>query len=111
MRITKLTFLAFYLNSALDTGKYNDITFREVGEEIEKGTIFDFLQTRLVEDIDISIYGPEEKKELLAEWQDLYAAVSAPRKFGVNNNGLCLLVAYLLEGIQRRQDLNPKIGS
>ncbi len=107
MRVTNLTFLAFYLNGALDTGKYSEITFKEVAEKIEAGTIFDFLQTRLSGDIDLSIFDESKRKELVSEWQDLLAAVSARRKFGVENNGLCLLVAYLLEGIQRRQDKNP----
>ncbi len=111
MKITKLTLLAFYLNSALDTGKYRDITLQEVGDQIEQGTIFEFLQTRLLGDIDLSLYKEKEKKELLEEWQDFYVAVNASRKFGINNNGLCLLVAYLLEGIQRRQDNNPKTST
>lgn len=110
MRITNLTFLAFYLNSALDTGKYNDVTLDEVAQHIEAGTIFDFLATRLAGDIDLSILDAPRKKELLEEWQDILAAVSARRKFGVENNGLCLLIAYLIEGIKRRQDCNPKIG-
>ena len=110
MRITNLTFLAFYLNSALDTGKYNDVGFDEVARHIEEGTIFEFLASRLSGDIDLSFFDEPKKSELLQEWQDMLAAVSARRKFGVQNNGLCLLVAYLLEGIQRRQDSNPKVG-
>lgn len=107
MRITNLTFLAFYINSAIDTGKYSDITFKEVADKIKAGSIFEFLQNRLVGDIDLSILDESKRKELLSEWQDLLAAVSTRRKFGIENNGLCLLVAYLLEGIQRRQDRNP----
>lgn len=110
MRITSLTFLAFYLNSALDTGKYSDVSFDEVAKHIEEGTIFEFLAARLSGDIDLSIFDEASKKELIEEWQDILAAVSARRKFGIQNNGICLLVAYLLEGIQRRQDSNPPIG-
>ncbi|MBD2383949.1 hypothetical protein [Cylindrospermum sp. FACHB-282] len=108
MRITNLTFLAFYINSALDTGKYGDISFKQVADHIEAGTIFDFLRTQLVDDIDLSTFDDPKQKELVAEWQDMVSAVSAHRKFGIENNGLCLLMAYLLEGIQRRQDNNPK---
>jgi hypothetical protein len=111
MRITNLTFLAFYLNGALDTGKYGNINYTEVASHIEDGTIFDFLKKRLAGDIDLSIFNDEMKKELVEEWQGILNAVSARRKFGVEKNGLCLLVAYLLEGIQRRQDNNPKISS
>lgn len=111
MRITNLTFLAFYLNAALDTGKYTDVSYQEVADHIDDGTIFNFLQKRLAGEIDLSIFDEGMKKELVQEWQDILNAVSARRKFGVEKNGLCLLVAYLLEGIQRRQDNNPQISS
>lgn len=102
MRITNLTFLAFYINGAIDSGKYSDVSISLIAEQIEAGTIFAFLQTRLADDIDLSILDEAKRKELLSEWQDLLAAVNARRKFGVEKSGLCLLVAYLLEGIQRR---------
>jgi len=111
MRITNLSFLAFYLNSAIDTGKYTDITYREVADNIKNGAIFSFLRKRLNGDIDLSIFDQEKERELIDEWQSLLNAVDARRKFGVENNGLCLLVAYLLEGIQHRQDNNPAIGN
>lgn len=102
MRITNLTFLGFYINGAIDSGKYSDVSISLIAEQIEAGTIFAFLQTRLADDIDLSILDEAKRKELLSEWQDLLAAVNARRKFGVEKSGLCLLVAYLLEGIQRR---------
>ncbi len=102
MRITNLTFLAFYINGAIDSGKYSDVSISLIADQIEAGTIFAFLQARLADDIDLSILDEAKRKELLSEWQDLLAAVNARRKFGVEKNGLCLLVAYLLEGIQRR---------
>jgi hypothetical protein len=107
MRITNLTFLAFYLNGALDTGKYADVSFDEVGKAIDNGTIFDVLAKRLEGDSDLSIFDAAKKAEIIAEWQDHRNAVNARRKLGVENNGLCLLVAYCLEGVQRRQDSNP----
>lgn len=53
--------------------------------------------------MDLSILGQEDEVELLAEWQDLLAAVNERRKMGIERRGLTLLVAYLLEGIQRRK--------
>ena len=111
IRITKLALLAFELNAALDTGKYNNISVQEIKDQIDNGTIFDFLENNLHGDIDLSLHDKGTRKMLLGEWQDLVWAVSAPRKFGVSNNGLCLLIAFLLEGIQRRQDNNPPVGS
>lgn len=65
-------------------------------------TIFDYLNDRLGVDIDLSLLTPEDKQELSSEWEDLALAVDESRKMGVERRGLCLLVAYLLEGIQRR---------
>ncbi|HEX8553469.1 MAG TPA: hypothetical protein VF695_02070 [Sphingomonas sp.] len=103
MKITMLTFVAFYLNGAMDSGRYDDLGIDEVKREIEAGTIFPFLRARLGNDIDLSILQPADEAELLAEWQDLLAAVNERRKMGIKRRGLTLLVAYLLEGIQRRK--------
>lgn len=102
MRISTLTFIAFYLNSAMDCGRYDDLAISEIKSKIENGTIFDFLRQRLGNDIDLSIVTTEDEAELLAEWQDLLAAVNERRKMGIEMRGLPLLIAYLLEGIQRR---------
>jgi hypothetical protein len=102
MKISTLTFIAFYLNGAMDSGRYDDISIDTVKAEIEKGTVFDFLRRRLGTDIDLSILEKVDELELLAEWQDLLAAVNERRKMSIERRGLTLLVAYLLEGIQRR---------
>jgi len=103
MPLTMLTFIAFYLNSAIDSGRYDDLGIDEVKTEIEAGTIFAFLRARLGADLDLSILNERDEAELLAEWQDLLAAVNERRKMGIERRGLTLLVAYLLEGIQRRK--------
>lgn len=108
MRIGNLTFLAFQLNGALDSGKYRSITCEQVREAIEAKTIFDFLNNHLGDDIDLSIFFTEKRKEIEEEWQDMLA-IRARKKFLVENNGLCLLVAFCLEGIQQRQDKNPSV--
>lgn len=103
MQISTLTFIAFYLNSAIDSGRYDDLSIDEVKREIEAGAIFPFLRTRLGSDVDLSLLKTEDEAELLAEWQDLLAAVNERRKMGIERRGLTLLIAYLLEGIQRRK--------
>lgn len=102
MRVTQLTFLGFYLNGALGSGKYDDISIREVKEKIRAHTIFDYLKNKLGSDIDLSALSPEDRLELNREWEDLAGTVDESRKLCVARNGLCLLVAYILEGIQRR---------
>lgn len=102
MKISLLTFVAFNLNGAMDTGRYDDIFIDTVKKEIEKGTIFDFLRARLGEDIDLSILKSSDEMELVAEWQDLLFSVNERRKMSIERRGLNLLIAYLLVGIQRR---------
>jgi len=103
MQINSLTFIAFYLNSAMDSGRYDDLSIDKVKQEIEAGTIFPFLRTHLGSDLDLSILRTEDEAELLAEWQDHLAAVNERRKMGIEKRGLTLLIAYLLEGIQSRK--------
>ena len=102
MRITQLTFVGFYLNGALGSGNYDDITIDQVKASIREGTVFEFLANRLEDDIDLSMLTPDDRGELIAEWKGMENAVDEDRKMAVVKNGLCLLVAYLLEGIQRR---------
>ena len=103
MRISQLTFLGFYLNGALGSGKYNDISINEVKERIRDHTIFDYLKDKLGSDIDLSALKIEDRQELKNEWEDMADAIDEARKMCVDKNGLCLLMAYILEGIQRRQ--------
>lgn len=103
MPIGILTFIAFYLNAAMDSGHYDNLSINQVKREIEAGTIFPFLRTHLGPDIDLSILKPDQEAELLAEWQDLLTSVPERRKMGIEKRGLTLLIAYILEGIQRRK--------
>lgn len=102
MKISKLTFLGFYLNGALGSGKYDNITIEKVKQELHNRTIFDYLSTELGDNIDLSILTADDKQELIEEWDDMAVALDEGRKMNVDRNGLCLLVAYLFNGIQRR---------
>jgi hypothetical protein len=109
MRITNLTSLGFYLTSALDSGKYANVTLAEVRQHIDHGTVFEFLARRLGNDIDLSMFDKGKRDALTDEWQRIDNAIDPRRKFGVERNGLALLLAFCLEGIQQRQDRNPSV--
>lgn len=102
MQISKLTFIGFYLNGALGSGKYDDISIGEVKEKIRKHVIFDYLQDTLNDDIDLSFLTPEDKRELNKDWKTLIDTVDEAKRMRVHKNGLCLLVAYVFEGIRAR---------
>jgi len=96
-----LPMLAFDLNANLDTGKFANVTKDEILEQIEAGTIFDWLGEKL-EYVDLSVATEEDKLALVDEWRNFANAIDPKRKFGVENNGLCLLLAYVIEGMQQR---------
>jgi hypothetical protein len=106
MKISQLTFLGFFLNGVHGTGKYDQITKNMVKSELEKSTLFQFLDRELGSDIDTSILSEQEKRELNSEWLDISQSVDEKRKMGVEKGGLCLLVAYVFESIQRLQYAN-----
>lgn len=101
MKLSQLTFIAFYLNGAQGNGRHNGISIDDVKTELEKGTLFHYLDKELGQDIDTSVFSDDEKIALNAEWLDMSLAVNEDRKMCVEKGGLCLLVAYVLESIQR----------
>lgn len=99
--VVQHTFLGFWLNGALGSGKYDDVTLEVVQAHLRGGTIFFFLEERLGADIDLSIYSTEQRAKISAEWRDIEEGNSLD-KFAVKRNGLCLLVAIILEAVQLR---------
>jgi hypothetical protein len=102
VEISKLKFLAFYLNGGLGSGKYDAVSIEDVKARIRDGTVFDFLEATMGPDVDISLLYNDDRAELVREWADMADSIDEGRKLCVDRNGLVLLVAYLLEGIQRR---------
>ena len=91
--------IAFNVTHALDSGRYAHISATEIRRRIEDGTLFDFLEERSARDIDISLLYNDDRAELLAEWRRIDDPV---REFGVAHDGLCLLLSYLIQGMQAR---------
>jgi hypothetical protein len=103
------TWLLFNLNHAIDTGEY-EITIKEMRDAVNNAAVPTLLKERLGRDVDLSIVTVRDWAELHKEWQALVAAVDHDRKFGVSRNGLCLLVAYLLESIQSAESSSHSPG-
>jgi hypothetical protein len=103
MHPSSLTVLAYYLNGALDSGKHNNVTLDEVYEQIEAGTVFEYLKNTVAR-IDLSGFSVADKQELVEEWQRMANAIDARRKLVVENNGICLLLAYVINGLHERYE-------
>lgn len=101
LTVAALGFIAFQINAAIDNRELEDLSIDTVRREIEAGTILAFLR-RGIRDMDLTLLNPETEAELLKEWQDINALVNTRRKLGVEHRGLTLLMALLIEGMQRR---------
>lgn len=101
MRIYKLTVPAQRIVQAIDSGDYKPTSTRQVLEAIRDGTIFKLLEDRADLMVPLSGMTPVDRLEVLMEWQD-YDLTFTPNELGVEDNGLLLILYFMLEGIQRR---------
>ena len=113
MEHTALTQLILQLNRLLDTGKYDDITIEEVHKHIENGSILQFLQERAGDDIDLLIHMDPKVSAGFQDFyvkylQNFYHTFGGGEDWFVKNKGLCLLIAWTNEIIQRGIGLRPK---
>lgn len=117
MQHTYLTLLILQLNKLVDTGKYDDITIEEVHQHIDEGTILEFLKRRGEDDIDLSFHlypnaSSDFKTFYIKQLQSIYDAYAGDekRKWGVENKGLCLLIAWTNEIIQQGSGWKPNMN-
>ncbi|MDE0093273.1 MAG: hypothetical protein OXO49_02070 [Gammaproteobacteria bacterium] len=107
-----LTFLILQYNKLLDRGICNDITIEDVHNHIENGTILRFIDEearRVGDSLNLKIFLKAEADEQTFEeyyvkyLQATYGAYAGDerRRWGVENNGLCLLIAWTVEIIQQ----------
>lgn len=113
-RLTALTILVLELNHLIDSKKYDNITIENVYTWIEEKTIFKSLIKQTGNDTDFSLYqndGPYSNfvKHYEEQMYNLHNAYSGDhnRKWGVQNLGLCLLLAWTNELIQQGTDWKP----
>jgi hypothetical protein len=108
MKVSALTLLVLHVNSLVDSGKYNDISIKDVHKAIEGKRVLRFLQERCGSDIDLSVH---LESNTYGNFEDFYErrigetfggyAGQERRKWGVENLGLCLILAWTNEIIQR----------
>lgn len=114
MKLNKLTLLILEYNHLLDTGKYDHITIDDIHREIEKGTVLRYIQKTAGADADLSLYLDVEDElgfedEYGKYLKSIYGGYAGQerRKWGVENLGLCLLVAWTNEIIQQGGGWQP----
>ena len=102
MTSSRYRFLLWQFIAASDSGHYDALDIDEVKLHANAGNIAEFLRKRFGSDryIDFSVMEPEDWVELNETWANIANAVDASRKFGVENKGINLLMAYALESAQ-----------
>jgi len=108
MELIALTHLIAEINHLIDLGKYDGITIEDIYKAINNGSILRYLKEKAGDDIDLSIYLKTKTFNDFESWyvehlQSLYNAYSGDenRKWGIQNRGLCLLLAWTNEIIQQ----------
>ncbi|PZA09501.1 hypothetical protein DNX69_23440 [Rhodopseudomonas palustris] len=99
MTAAKYKFLLWEFIAALDSGKHDNLAIGEVRQHARNQTIASFLQSKF-SDLDFSIIESEDWKELTRDWHNLDNAIDARRKFGVENKGISLILAFTLQSFQ-----------
>jgi len=106
IRLTALTYMILALNALIDTGKYQSIPIKVIEDEIENGTILEYLT-------NISVYNLDLVIKTYPNFRDFYISylqnmpIGDESKWRVENSGLCLLLAWTNEIIQQGSGWHP----
>ena len=114
LRLNRLIYLIFEYNHLLDTGNYQHISINDVHREIESGKILRYIRDIGGQEIDLSLIldsksESEFESKYVEHLQSIYGgnAGRERRKWGVVNNGICLLIAWTCEIIQQGSGWHP----
>ena len=102
VRIIDLTHLTYELNGLVDRGYI--IPMKETLKLCEQKTILEELGRRFTLEeagLDLSLLKNEERKELADAFRERALAGEVREHYNVENNGLCLLIAYAQDLISR----------
>jgi hypothetical protein len=99
-----LAMIGSYVNTALASGRRDDIDVSLVLRHANKGQLFSSLETVLGQDADFGWLSEDQRAELNDEWSRI-ANCFVVEDFGLTygSRGLFLVMALILEGIKMRE--------
>ena len=113
--ISFLTLMILNLSSLLDSGKHDDISLEDVREHARAGDLIPFLNDRAKRVGDTFDNGFFEVEPRFVDWYgtqltDICDVMETRerRKFRIESRGLCLLISYTAEIIQRGENIRLK---
>ena len=95
----KYRHLLWALIAALDSGDFDTLDIEEVELHAKGGSPSRWFQNKFGK-YDLSMIDPADWKHLDFEWYSIDNAIDASRKFGVENKGISLILAFVLQGLQ-----------
>jgi hypothetical protein len=105
-RLSKLTYVAFEVNSLLETCDSKMVDFQYVYSGIEQKNLIQKFEIDFSDKVDFSNFTsePQELEKLYTALLEVADGLKGQerRKLGVEKNGLNLLIAFILEIIQRQ---------
>ena len=112
VKLTALTLLILHLNSLIDSGKFDDITIDEVYKWAEDRNILASLVERTKGEFSSGDYdenGPYANfSSFYNDQMESLANVTDGSEFGVENSGLCFLLAWTNQLIQQGAGWYPR---
>lgn len=105
-----ITYFILQVNKMLDTGKYDHITIDDVHQHIDNRDVLRWLKQTGGRDIDLSMYfdksvTPSARGDFEETFSNYLQNMSGGyrgderRRWGVQNRGLCFLIAWTLEAL------------
>lgn len=109
-RLSMLSFFGFEVNSAIEKGHGNTISFSDVYKGLEERNLFELLDRKLTGILDFSLFLECDEESSLEQRNGILNALSdaasgmegrEKKKYGVESSGLSLLIAYIFEAIKQ----------
>lgn len=111
MDLRLLTLLILQYNAAVDTGKYGEMGVEGVYEAIRQDRVLQYVKDGVGSDIDLSLHlnrTDDFERQYNARLKAQYeGGGDLSRKWGVENLGLCLLIAWTNEIVQNGSGWYP----
>lgn len=101
MVISTYTSIIYQINGLISSNKH--IAKSRIKYFLSERKLFKELKSKYENDIDFSLISDSEKEIIESEWYDYSISIDEKRKLWVDgDNGLCLIVAYCSESVQRK---------
>lgn len=111
-RLSSLGYIGFYVNSAIAHGHGNSVSFDEIYESLDKGTLLEDLNTKIPGEFDFGLLPPGSEQNIALNHVLNHVAGGLQgrerRKVGIDSSGLHLLMAFILEAMQQRYWTNDE---